>query len=371
MSKFDLNLKIKPQALWEEILKKDSVLPHHHLQKIIKFNSYLKPNYFNWGRNALYYLFKSLPYTTITFPAFTCPTLIEAAEKAGKKVVLTEINLDTFNLDIDKIPASTKCLVVVHTFGNPVDIRKIRRKSGFKIFIIEDCAHAIFSQIKGKYMGSQGDVVLFSLYKQIANLNGALLLSKTKLMTEQAEEGVLKYWWRLIIKTEGFHQWFLDLKRSKYLPKIEKQKLADFKPSHLVFYLFNKGLKELELEIRGRRRVSRWYQNQVDESEFFQAQQPEKNSLSSYYQFALRLDPSLAKDRDKIVLKLRKKGIIIDRLWYQAPIAQGKYQKFQKNCPQALLLTQTVVNLPIYSFYTSADTQLLFQKLNQAIADVA
>ena len=87
MSKFDLNLKIKPQDLIGEIYPSSRQMPDELLQKAFDFSSRLQPSYFSWGRNALYYLFQSLPFKNITFPAFTCPTLTQAAQKAGKKVL--------------------------------------------------------------------------------------------------------------------------------------------------------------------------------------------------------------------------------------------------------------------------------------------
>jgi len=369
MSKFDLSLKIKSADLIREIFNQQKLDPFLLLKKKLKLDSKWQANYFNWGRNAFYYLFKSLPFKSITFPAFTCPTLTEAAEKAGKKVILTEIDLKTFNLEINEIPFETECLVAVHTFGNPVDIKAIRGAQS-KIFIIEDCAHALFSQLRGKYLGNQGDAVLFSLYKQIANINGCLLLTKEKLIDSQKQERILPYSRRLLIKTDGFHQKILDVRKRQYLPKIEKQTLNDLLPPPLTFFLFEKGLPDLEAEIKKRRRIASWYYQEAEKSEDIFCQRPEPDSLSSYYHFVIRLKPELKNMRERAVRELRKNDIFVDRLWYQAPITQAKYKSFVKKCPQALLLAKTVINLPIYSNYTKSDVHELFQKLEQTIKDL-
>lgn len=366
MCKFDLSEKIKPTDLINALIDKSKVNPLGVLKKELKVSGDWQANYFNWGRNALYYLFKSLPYKTITFPAFTCPTIVEPAEQAGKEVILTEIDLDTFNLDIDKIPFQTECLVVVHTFGNPVNIAKIRKKLG-KVFIIEDCAHALFSRVNNKFVGNAGNVVLFSLYKQVANLNGALLLSKEGFNFTQEQESNFNYLKRLIIKTAGFHQYCLNLKKQQYLPSIEPQELNANKPSRLVFNLFEKGFRKLEKEIEARRKIADLFYQEAEKSKFIICQKPGLGSKPSYYHFVIRLTPELAPLREKIVLALRKKNIFIDRLWYTAPITEGKYKAFQKKCPQALLLAQTVINLPIYSWYTKKDAAYLFDQINKTI----
>ena len=372
MSEFDLAEKIKVFDLIKALFRKSAISPYELLKKEINLEGNWQENYFNWGRSALYYFFKSLKHKTITFPAFTCPTIVEPAEKAGKKVILTEIDLNTFNLDINKIPKDTECLVVVHTFGNPVNIKEIRDRFN-KLFVIEDCAHALFSKINNRFVGNQGDAVLFSLYKQVPNINGSLLLTKVTLKSQKARSVLsiplperidLK---RLIIKTQGLHQYFLNFKRCQYLPSIEPQQLSSDKPNNLVFSLFEKGFKKLKKEIEKRRKIVDWYYQEAEESEFIISQKPELNSHPSYYHFAVRLKPELAHIREKVALELRKKNIFIDRLWYKAPIVQEKYIKEQKNCPNALLLTKTVINLPIYSWYTKRDVEYLFGELNCVI----
>lgn len=367
MSKYDLVLKINPLDLITELKNEDIKLPHELLQRKLEIKSQWKANYFSWGRNGLYYLFKNLSYKKITFPAFTCPTLVEAAEKAGKIVVLTEIDLETFNLDIDKISNDTQCLFVVHTFGNPINILKIRKKISKNVFVIEDCAHGLFSRIGEKFVGTQGNIIFFSLYKQIPNINGALILAKEKLFDYQPIEGILKHGKRILIKTEGWHQRGLDLLKPSYLPKIQKQKITNFQPNRLVNFLFNKGFFRLEKEVQLRNRVAKWYDQIFKNSNFFIPQRIEKDNTSSYYQFAIRLKPEFRHLREKIVFNLRKKGIFADRLWYQAPITQKKYHSYQEQCPNALLLAKTIINLPIYSWYTKEDIKFLFNKLNIVI----
>ena len=60
--------------------------------------------YFNYGRNALYTLFREkLAGKEVIFPGFVCPTVVIAAIKAGVKPRFADVNLDDFNLNIDLI----------------------------------------------------------------------------------------------------------------------------------------------------------------------------------------------------------------------------------------------------------------------------
>lgn len=121
----------------------------------------------------------STPYTFIA----TNTSILEQ----GAKVVFADIKYDDLNIDPKsiekKITKKTKAIMVVHYGGNPVDldeIRKIGKKHGLPI--IEDAAHAMGSKYKGKYIGSSGDIVCFSLQvvKIINSGDGGLISSSKK-----------------------------------------------------------------------------------------------------------------------------------------------------------------------------------------------
>lgn len=362
MSKFDLVERFNLWELWGFF--KEVTLPYELLKKegIIKGKWY--PYYFNWGRNALFFLFQKLPFKKISFPAFTCPTLTAAAEAAGKEIELLEIDLATFNLDMEKLrDRKIECLVVVHTFGNPLDIKKIRKILP-QVFIIEDCAHALFSQINDEYVGNRGEVVLFSLYKQIPNINGSLLLSKERFKIRQKEESFFAYPKRILVRTKGVHQILLEILKKTYLPEIEQFCYNKKQPNRIIFTLFEKKFSKLKDKVVKRRKVAQWYKQQLGHSEFLSYQQEKPNGSSSFYQFPIYLKKPYAKYRDQLGLFLRRNKFFVDRLWFDAPITAPRFKKFKKSCPQALFLSKAILNLPIRGDYQKEDVKRFWQRLN-------
>jgi len=126
------------------------------------------------GTSALYFILMALKKysskTEVILPAYTVPTLTLAVKKAGLIPRLSEISLNTFNLDHEKLherlTKNTLAVLPVHMFGFPMEMRKIQdlgKSRGF--FVIEDAAQAIGATIGGKNVGGLTEAGIFSLCK--------------------------------------------------------------------------------------------------------------------------------------------------------------------------------------------------------------
>lgn len=101
--------------------------------------------------------------------------------------VFVDIEMNTLGADPSKIEESitkkTKAIIVVHMFGNPCEILKIKRiAKKYKIFLIEDASHAHGSKINNKKVGNLSDISVFSCHqrKNLSAGEGGLIVSKTK-----------------------------------------------------------------------------------------------------------------------------------------------------------------------------------------------
>ena len=101
--------------------------------------------------------------TPFTFIATNTAILEQGAKPVFADIKYEDLNLDPGKIE-KKITPKTKAIIVVHYGGNSADldeIGKIGKKHNLPI--IEDAAHALGSQYKGKYIGATGDNVCFSL----------------------------------------------------------------------------------------------------------------------------------------------------------------------------------------------------------------
>ncbi|MDO8646858.1 MAG: DegT/DnrJ/EryC1/StrS aminotransferase family protein [Candidatus Diapherotrites archaeon] len=140
------------------------------------------------GRQALYFLFKSLPdYETVIMPAFTCRLVGDAAYMAGKKVKFVDVSLDDYNLVpelLEKRIVKHSIVVVTNQFGIPSQTREIKRIcEKHDCLLIEDMAEAFGTEIGGKKVGTFGDAAIlsFSVSKTISTARGgAIFLNNPK-----------------------------------------------------------------------------------------------------------------------------------------------------------------------------------------------
>jgi dTDP-4-amino-4,6-dideoxygalactose transaminase len=88
---------------------------------------------------------------------------------AGGKPVLVDIDPATYNLDLnqleDAITAKTRVIMPVHFAGLPLDLDQLYEISQrHDIRVIEDAAHAMGAEYKGRRIGGGGDTQVFSFH---------------------------------------------------------------------------------------------------------------------------------------------------------------------------------------------------------------
>lgn len=86
--------------------------------------------------------------------------------KVGANPIFADID-DDFNLNPksieEKITSKTKAIICVHLYGKPCNIKEILKiKKKYNLFLIEDCSQAHGAKINNKYVGSFGDLSIWS-----------------------------------------------------------------------------------------------------------------------------------------------------------------------------------------------------------------
>lgn len=120
----------------------------------------------------------------ITSPLTFCAT-VNAIIHAGATPVLADIDPETMNIDADavaaKVTPKTRAILPIHFAGRPCDmdaLLAIAQRHGLKV--IEDCAHAVEAEYRGRKTGTFGDFGCFSFYvtKNVVTGEGGVVLAR-------------------------------------------------------------------------------------------------------------------------------------------------------------------------------------------------
>lgn len=142
---------------------------------------------FSHGTDALIAGMKALGITKgdeVIVPSLTHSADPNAISVIGAKAVFADVDEKTLCLSVQTIRAArtskTKAILFVSLYGNAVGLDKVavyaRRE---KLFLINDCAPALFGKYKGRPISSYGDFSMLSFFadKTITTGEGGMLLT--------------------------------------------------------------------------------------------------------------------------------------------------------------------------------------------------
>ena len=131
----------------------------------------------------------------VIVPAMSFAASANVVARLRAKPVFVDIELSTRNIDLDKVPgaitAKTRAIMPVHFAGLPVNMDALyglAAEHGLRV--VEDAAHAIGSRYADRFIGSFGDLVVFSFHpnKNMTTIEGGAISTGDALAAELFEQ---------------------------------------------------------------------------------------------------------------------------------------------------------------------------------------
>jgi dTDP-4-amino-4,6-dideoxygalactose transaminase len=148
-----------------------------------QLNPSSRSSFFFWARNAVYYALVAAQLSAddeVLVPAYVCKAVPEAILAYGAKVRYFPVDMEGNVVLSDlqnEVGPRTRAIVIIHYFGFPQPIHPLmefcRSK---KLFLIEDCAHVLQTELEGRLLGSFGDASVFSMRKLFPIFDGGALI---------------------------------------------------------------------------------------------------------------------------------------------------------------------------------------------------
>ena len=131
---------------------------------------------------------------TVAFPGYGCVDLTAAALGAKLRVRLYDLDPSSLSPDMDSVQRAIErgvdAIVIAHLYGYPADVEAVQElAAGYGIPVIEDAAQGSGGLLRGKKLGSLGDVgvLSFGRGKGLTAGSGGAVLARTPLFADWAQ----------------------------------------------------------------------------------------------------------------------------------------------------------------------------------------
>lgn len=287
----------------------------------------------------------------------------------GGSVKLADIQKTTYNIDpynIKKtITSKTEALIPVDFAGQPCDIDEINdiaQEHG--IPVIEDAAHALGAEYKGKKVGALADMTILSFHpvKAITTGEGGMVLTGNQEFYERLQtfrtHGITKDAKKLQ-KNEG--AWYYEMQDLGF-----NYRLTDFQCA-----LGISQCKKLDQFIHRRREIAKRYTDAFTELPEIVAPYEKKDVRSAYHIYVIQLEiEKLQANRKTIFDALRAENIgaqvhyipVHYHPYYQQ---HGGYKK--GDFPNAERYYERTITLPLFPKMTNQDIEDVIQAVQKII----
>lgn len=300
--------------------------------------------------------------TPITFAASA-----NCALYCGATPVFADVKADTYNIDPEdikrKITNKTKAIVAVHFTGQPCEMDEIHAiAKEHNLIVIEDAAHAIGADYKGKMIGSISDMTTFSFHpvKHVTTGEGGMIVTNDEKLYEKLvlfrSHGITRDE-RLMHKNEG--GWYYEQIDLGYNYRITDIQCA----------LGVSQMKKLDKFVAKRRELVDRYNEAFKNVAGVVCPKQAEGCHNSYHLYVIQVPDGRRKE---IFDRLRDAGIGVNV--HYIPVYKHPY--YQENgykdvrCKNAEAVYANFISLPLYYGLTFEEQDYVIETLKKILQEI-
>lgn len=307
----------------------------------------------------------------VIMPSYGFVSLANAVVLRGAKPIFVDVDPLTLNISFEdikkRISKKTKAIYVIHYAGNSCEIEKISilaKKRG--AYLIEDAAHAFLAKSNNKFLGTIGDIGVFSFHETknlVAGQGGCISINNPSLLKRVnsiLDKGTdrkkyINNFKKKIIKSNNkkFYSWVdigSEYRASElasallYSQMLKAKKIQ--KKREVIWNKFNKIIANLK-------------------SKKFYVVKPILGSVSAYHLFVLIFNSK------KLSLNFKNKmqNNNIAATFHYVPLHKSKMGK--KFCKYKLPITEEIYNrvvrLPLFSDMTKKELHIIEKNIRKFV----
>jgi perosamine synthetase len=254
----------------------------------------------------------------VIIPDFTMIASAFAVCYTGAMPVFVDVKKDTWTINPEnieeKITERTKAIMVVHVYGHPCDMDRIRDIAGRRgLKIIEDAAEVHGAEYNGKKCGSLGDIACFSFFanKIVTTGEGGMVVTDDEELARKC-----RYYKNLCFSLGGTRNY------------VHEDIGFNYRMSNLHAAIGLAQTEDIEQYVAMRRRNHALYVRELEGVKGISFQPEKEGSKNVYWMNGIVLDASLfGMSRDELSKKLNEAGIG-NRLFFKGMHRQPALKKY-------------------------------------------
>lgn len=293
--------------------------------------------------------------TPITFAASA-----NCALYCGAKPVFADINPDTYNIDVcdleRKITDKTKVIVAVDYTGQPCELDEIRKVAEkYNLTVIEDGAHALGADYRGKKVGSISHMTTFSFHpvKHITTGEGGMITTDDESLYKRL----------LLFRSHGITRDNAMMTRNEGDWYYQQLALGyNYRITDIQCALGISQMNRLDAFIERRRKLVSRYNSAFKNVKGVKIPYMQEGCNSSWHLYVIQVE-----DRKDVFCKLRSAGIGVNV--HYIPVYKHPY--YEKNgydkvvCTNAEEFYKHIISLPLYPDLTEEMQDYVIDKVIQ------
>lgn len=301
--------------------------------------------------------------SSITFAASSNAVLY-----CGGTPVFVDIDPLTYNIDPEKIEEKitnkTKAIIPVDFSGQSVDMDRIKAiAEKYGLIIIEDAAHALGSEYKGRKIGSQADMVEFSFHpvKPITTAEGGIVTTNNEDLYKKM----------ILFRTHGITRDCEVLQDNHGPWYYEQQALGyNYRLTDIQSALGSSQIRKVDEFIKKRREIVKHYNKEFKDINEIITPFESEFSNSGWHIYIIKIKPELLKvTRKEIFQALQAENIGVNV--HYLPVYLHPYYKglgYKKGiCPNAEDLYDNIITLPLFPSMRNEDVNDVITAVNKVI----
>ncbi|MFQ6087180.1 MAG: DegT/DnrJ/EryC1/StrS family aminotransferase [Candidatus Bathyarchaeia archaeon] len=293
------------------------------------------------------------PRDEVIVPSFTFVATAEAVVLCGAKPVFVDIDLQTYNVDEEKlrkaVNAKTRAVIPVDLYGLSADMQAISKiAKEHDLAVIEDAAQAHGASYRGKHPGYFADMACWSFYasKNMTTGEGGMITTNNdeyadtlRCMRSHGEKG------EYVSIMLGHNYRMPEIQAAIGIAQLEK----------------------LPAFLERRRRNAQHLTEELGLVKRLTLPMEPEGYKHSWYLYTVRLHGSRA-ERDQAVEELRRRGIGAT-VYYSTPVHLMPYYRHfaTHGLPETEKASEQVFSLPVHPGVTRQETDFIADSVIEVV----